>query len=98
MSNQIFTITIKPCTSGSISQTTRVRSNDLTVDSTFNTDWETDGYRSSTVDRAVEKLFGKRCFFVQNHGLPLGYGQIFKPYEGGGSTSVTGRIRVEVSL
>ncbi len=95
---KIFTITIKPCTSGSISQTTRVRSNDLTVDSTYKTDWETDGYRSSTVDRAVEKLFGRNCFFVQNHGQPLGYGQIFRPYIGGGSYSVTGSIRVEVSL
>ena len=95
---KIFTIRIKPCASGSISRTTRVRSTDLTVDSTFNTDWETDGYRPSTVDRAVKKLFGKGCFFVQNHDLPLGYGQIFKFCPGGGSTSVTGSIRVEVSL
>jgi hypothetical protein len=94
---KIFTITIKPCTSNSISKTTRVRSNDLTADSTFNCDWETNGFRS-TVDRAVEKLYGRGCFFVQNHGLALGYGQIFKPYKGGGSgsASVTGSIRIEV--
>ena len=104
---KIFKITILSCSRPSLDRSTRVRSNDLTVDSTFTTDWGTEessswsilrDYGQSTVDRAVAKMYGKRCYFQQNHGMPLGYGQIFKPCKTGGSTSVTGSIRVEVSL
>lgn len=100
----IFTITVR--SNITESATTRVRSKDRTVEEAFTTDWSNvesnswsilRGYGLSTVDRAVQKLYGKNCFFHQDSGLPLGYGQIFRPVKSGGSTSVTGSIRIEVT-
>ena len=85
----IFTVTVRACSSAGETRSTRVRSNGESV---FGFEEEL-----STVDKAVAKIYGKGCFFHQSHGLPEGYGQIFRPVKSGGSTSVTGSIRIEAS-
>lgn len=54
------------------------------------------------IERAVEKVFGKPCFWWPDSGLGLYYGQIMralrptKRNSNPGSTSVTSRIKVDV--
>jgi len=56
---------------------------------------------SEAIGRAVEKLFGKRCFWFPDSGVP-GYGQVFealKPTKRNsqpGNSSVTYRIEIDV--
>lgn len=57
--------------------------------------------KDEMIDRAVKKLYGKRCFFFEDSGLP-GYGQIFeaiRPTKNNsqpGNSSKTGRVRIDI--
>lgn len=54
------------------------------------------------IERAVEKVFGKPCFWWEDNGLGLYYGQVMqalrptKRNSNPGNSSVTSRIRVDV--
>lgn len=54
------------------------------------------------IERAVEKVFGKRCFWWADSGLGLYYGQVMqalratKRNSNPGNSSVTSRIRADV--
>lgn len=55
--------------------------------------------RDEAVTRAIHRYWGKAAWFWQDHGMPYGYGQIMSRVSqehGGGSTSETGRIRIDV--
>lgn len=95
----IFTVTVHACSSAGETRSTRVRSNGDPVYGLLKINMLTLGFEEelSTVDKAVAKIYGKGCFFHQSQGLPEGYGQIFRPVKSGGSTSVTGAIRIETS-
>ena len=54
------------------------------------------------IEKAVEKVFGKRCFWWEDSGLGLYYGQVMQALRptnrnsNPGNSSVTSRIRVDV--
>lgn len=51
--------------------------------------------RSAAIDRAARKLYGRYAFWSEDSGL-AGYGQIFKPCETGGASSVTYRMGLDI--
>ena len=54
------------------------------------------------IERAVEKIWGKRCFWWEDNGMGIYYGQVMqalrptKRNSNPGNASVTSRIRVDV--
>lgn len=54
------------------------------------------------IEKAIEKIWGKRCFWWADNGLGLCYGQVMqalratKLNSNPGNSSVTSRIRVDV--
>lgn len=57
--------------------------------------------KSAAIGRAVKKLYGARCFWFADSGLP-GYGQVFEALQptknnsNPGNSSVTYRVRLDV--
>ena len=85
------TITIKE-NGTTIHYSTRVNENILLT----HIDIEDGSLNSHIIDYAVCKIFGRTASFVQNHGLPLGYGQIFKPCSTRGLTSITNCVNIDI--
>jgi hypothetical protein len=54
------------------------------------------------IDRAVERVYGKSCWWWPDSGLGLGYGQVMyalhptKRNSSPGNSAVTGRVRLDI--
>ena len=50
----------------------------------------------SRIDRAIEKMYGKNCFWWADNGLP-GYGQVCRPIGNNTNDCLTKRVRLDVT-
>lgn len=53
--------------------------------------------RAAAIERAVQRLYGHRCFWWADSGL-RGYGQVMRPCRTGGSSAVTYRASLDVDM
>ena len=85
----IFTVTVQHLSGNREIVSTRVR---------YKSDeYDTRSAETIATEKAVEKLFGTRAWFVENCSNP-GYGQIFKRLPGQNwSTSVTNMVHITVT-
>ena len=53
--------------------------------------------RAAAIERAVQRLYGRGCFWWADSGL-RGYGQVMRPCRTGGSSAVTYRASLDVDM
>jgi hypothetical protein len=90
-----FTVRLRECSSRETAIDKTVK---ILIPETNEMDDPTDD--ADAIQKAVEKMFGKTCFWFRDSGLGLYYGQVFHPVSqkyGGGNSSVTCRARIDVT-
>jgi hypothetical protein len=97
---RIVTVSFTACGSSDRDTETRIR---IPVRDEYGEILSGRGLTEATINRAIEKIYGKNCFWWADSGLGVYYGQVMKalkPTKNNsqpGNSSVTYRMRVDIA-